>query len=93
MRGLPSIAVLPPLLGKNCPRVRPTPKKNTSIQELTPGDGILDFVAERDGDTDTRIALRAKDLSSSSCYYQLAEFCLSHRRKAHALKWARAEGS
>ena len=49
---------------------------------------ILDFFAERDGDTDARIALRAKDLSSSWQYFQLAEFCLSQRRKEEALKWA-----
>ena len=50
--------------------------------------GILDFFAGRDGDTDARIALRAKDLSSSWSYYQLAEFCLSQGRKEEALKWA-----
>lgn len=49
---------------------------------------ILDFFAERDGDTDARIALRAKNLSSSWQYFQLAEFCLSQRRKEEALKWA-----
>jgi hypothetical protein len=36
---------------------------------------ILDFFAERDGDVDTRIALRAKNLSSPWAYLQLAEFC------------------
>ncbi len=39
--------------------------------------GILDFFAERDGDVDARVALRAKDLSSQWRYIQLAEFCLS----------------
>jgi uncharacterized Zn finger protein len=49
---------------------------------------ILDFFAERDGNTDARIALRAKDLSSSYDYLQLAEFCLKHGRTEDALKYA-----
>jgi uncharacterized Zn finger protein len=49
---------------------------------------ILDYFAERDGDTSARIALRTKDLSSPWSYYQLAEFCLSHGRNGEALKWA-----
>jgi uncharacterized Zn finger protein len=50
--------------------------------------GILDFFAEQDGDTDARIALRAKDLSSSWRYFQLAEFCVSQGREEEALKRA-----
>jgi len=50
--------------------------------------GILDFFAERDGDTDARIALRAKELSSSYNYLQLAEFCLQQDRPGDALKFA-----
>jgi uncharacterized Zn finger protein len=53
--------------------------------QLTP---ILDFFAERDGDVETRIALRAKDLSSQWGYLQLAEFCLSQGRREEALKRA-----
>jgi uncharacterized Zn finger protein len=49
---------------------------------------ILDFFAERDGDVETRIALRAKDLSSQWAYLQLAEFCLSQGRRDEALKRA-----
>ncbi|MGO9174497.1 MAG: SWIM zinc finger family protein [Rhodomicrobium sp.] len=49
---------------------------------------ILDFFAERDGDTDARIALRAKDLSSPWCYFGLAQFCLSQAREEEALRWA-----
>lgn len=49
---------------------------------------ILDFFAERDGDVDARIALRAKDLSSQWNYLQLAEFCLSQGRKEDALRHA-----
>ena len=49
---------------------------------------ILDYFAERDGDTAARIALRTKDLSASWNYYQLAEFCLSKGRSEEALKWA-----
>jgi uncharacterized Zn finger protein len=49
---------------------------------------VLDFFAERDGDVDARIALRAKDLSSPWSYLQLAEFCLSQGRKEEALRIA-----
>ena len=49
---------------------------------------ILDFFAERDGDVETRIALRAKDLSSPWSYLQLAEFCRSQGRKEEALRRA-----
>ena len=49
---------------------------------------ILDFFAERNGDIDARIALRAKDLSSPWNYLRLAEFCLSQGRKEDALRRA-----
>lgn len=49
---------------------------------------ILDGYAERDGDLDARIGLRAKDLSSSWRYLQLAEFCLAHGRADEALRRA-----
>jgi tetratricopeptide (TPR) repeat protein len=49
---------------------------------------VLDFFAERAGDVETRIALRAKDLSSAWQYLQLAEFCLSQGRKEEALRRA-----
>lgn len=49
---------------------------------------ILDFFAERDGDLDTRIALRAKDLSSPYDYLRLAEFCLAQGRREQAIKYA-----
>jgi uncharacterized Zn finger protein len=50
--------------------------------------GILDGFAERDGDVETRIALRAKDLSSPWKYLELAEFCLRHKGAKEALRWA-----
>lgn len=49
---------------------------------------ILDYFAERDGDTTARIALRTKDLSASWNYYQVAEICLSSGRNEEALKWS-----
>lgn len=49
---------------------------------------ILDFFAERAGDVDARIALRAKDLTSPWSYLQLAEFCLSQGREHEALRRA-----
>jgi hypothetical protein len=53
---------------------------------------ILDFFAERAGDIDTRIALRAHDLSSPWRYLELARFCLSQGRVDEALRRAE-EGS
>ena len=50
--------------------------------------GILDRFAERDGDVEARIALRAKDLSSPWKYLELAEFCLKHKGANEALRWA-----
>jgi uncharacterized Zn finger protein len=49
---------------------------------------ILDLFAERDGDVETRIALRARDLSSAWDYLQLAEFCLAQGRADEALRRA-----
>lgn len=49
---------------------------------------ILDFFAERDGDVEARIAIRAKDLSSPWHYLQLAEFCVAQGRQDEALRRA-----
>ena len=49
---------------------------------------ILDFFAERAGEVDTRIALRAKNLSSQWSYLQLAEFCRSQGREEEAIRRA-----
>jgi uncharacterized Zn finger protein len=49
---------------------------------------ILDFFAERAGEVELRIALRAKHLSSQWDYLQLAEFCLLHGRAEEALRRA-----
>jgi uncharacterized Zn finger protein len=49
---------------------------------------ILDRFADREGDVEARIALRAKDLSSSWKYFELAEFCLKHKGVNEALRWA-----
>ncbi len=49
---------------------------------------ILDRFAERDGDIEARIALRAKDLSSPWKYFELAEFCFKHGSADEALRWA-----
>lgn len=47
---------------------------------------ILDAFAEREGDTEARISLRAKDLSSPSAYLELAEFCVSAGQEEEALR-------
>jgi hypothetical protein len=49
---------------------------------------MLDFFAERDGDVEARIALRAKDLSLPGNYLELARFCLAHKREDEALRYA-----
>lgn len=49
---------------------------------------ILDFFAERDGDVEMRIALRARDLLSPWDYLQLAEFCRAQGRDEEALSRA-----
>jgi tetratricopeptide (TPR) repeat protein len=49
---------------------------------------ILDGFAERAGNVEVRIALRARDLSSPWRYQQLAQFCLDEGRPDEALKHA-----
>jgi hypothetical protein len=51
---------------------------------------MLDYFAERTGGVEARIALRAKDLSTTYCYLELAEFCLAHGRPDEALRHAEA---
>ena len=49
---------------------------------------ILESFAEREGDVDGMIAIRAKDLSTAYGYLGIAQLCLDHAREAEALKWA-----
>lgn len=49
---------------------------------------LMDLFAARDGNTDARIAIRAKDLSSPWRYLTLAQFCLSEGREGDALRFA-----
>jgi uncharacterized Zn finger protein len=49
---------------------------------------ILERFAERDGDLDARIAIRAADLSSAYDYLGIAQLLLAHDRKGEALRWA-----
>lgn len=49
---------------------------------------ILESFAEREGDVDDAIAIRAKDLSTAYAYLGIAQLCLDHARAAEALKWA-----
>ena len=69
----------------------PVPKGKARVRDGLADDrltGILDFFAERDGDIDARIALRARTLSSPWRYLELAEFCASQGRQAEALRRA-----
>jgi hypothetical protein len=70
---------LPPLTGGN---------RNESDADYSGLSGILDRFAQRAGDVEMRIALRAKDLSSPWKYFALAEFCLKHKGAGEALRWA-----
>lgn len=49
---------------------------------------ILEGFAEREGDVDGVIAIRAKDLSTAYDYLSIAQLCLDHAREPEALKWA-----
>jgi uncharacterized Zn finger protein len=49
---------------------------------------VLESFAEREGDVDAGIAIRAKDLSTAYAYLGIAQLCRSHGRDAEALKWA-----
>jgi len=70
------------------------PRSGRSLEGDAPAEdyrrlgSILDFFAEREGDTEARIGLRAKDLSSPWDYLQLAEFCLAQGRQEEALRRA-----
>jgi uncharacterized Zn finger protein len=48
---------------------------------------ILERFAERDGDVDGIIAIRARDLSTAYRYLGIAQFCLDQGRDSEALKW------
>lgn len=48
---------------------------------------ILDRFAQRDGDTDARIALRKDDLKQPGGYVEIAHLLVEADRKAEALKW------
>lgn len=66
----------------------PPPARKPEKNEKDPSVlvDILDFFAERDGDVETRIALRSRSLSTSSDYLTLAKFCLAEGRKEEALR-------
>ncbi len=49
---------------------------------------ILERFAEREGDIDGAIAIRARDLSTAYDYLGIAQLCLDHGREPEALKWA-----
>jgi uncharacterized Zn finger protein len=49
---------------------------------------ILERFAEREGDIDGAIAIRARDLSTAYDYLGIAQLCLDHGREPEALQWA-----
>ncbi|WP_363247199.1 DUF6880 family protein [Reyranella sp.] len=66
----------------------PTRKPEKNENDASVLIDILDFFAERDGDVEARIALRSRNLSTSSDYLTLAKFCLAEGRKEEALRHA-----
>jgi hypothetical protein len=74
-------------------KIRPRPAAGPPVRNDEAGmryrlGAILERFAERDGDVDARIAIRARDLSSAYAYLGIAQLCLDHDREAEALKWA-----
>ena len=49
---------------------------------------ILDHLAAEQGDTDTRVAIRAKHLTTPAQYVALARFCDEQGRSPEAISWA-----
>jgi uncharacterized Zn finger protein len=81
------------LAGEAWEKLNPADRRRKSAEQEFSGNRhalmrILDVFAERDGDLEARIALRAKDLSSQSSYLQLAEFCHAQGRAEEALRRA-----
>jgi uncharacterized Zn finger protein len=70
------------------PRSGGPAKRDGSVVDYGQLRHILDFFAERQGDVDARIALRAKDLSSPWLYFQLVQFCVAQGREDEALRYA-----
>ena len=66
----------------------PPARKRGDVETPVRLVSILDFFAERDGDVEARIALRARDLSSPEAYVRLARFCLEQGRPDEALRHA-----
>lgn len=77
-------------------RVKPRRPGTKPGAEPGGGDGyerrrlatMLERIAERDGDVEARIAIRAKTLASAFDYLGLVELCVQHGRNAEALTWA-----
>lgn len=71
---------------------RPAPRNGRERPASSGGDyrlrQMIDHFAEREGDVEARIALRARDLTSPYGYLALAEFCLKLGREEEALRRA-----
>ena len=90
--GKPGLAEYRRLATEAWDKLPPRPRGGTDVHRAYATRprlmGILDFFAEREGDLDRRIALRAHDLTTPWAYLQLAEFCLAHKRRDEALSRA-----
>ena len=73
-------------------KIRPLRATGRLVQDDQVGSqyalaAILERFAEREGDVDGVIAIRANDLSTAYDYLGIAQFCLDHAREPEALKW------
>jgi hypothetical protein len=64
---------------------RQVPDDQSSIRFVL--GAILEGFAEREGDVDGVIAIRAKDLSTAHDYLGIAQLCLDHAREPEAVRW------
>jgi uncharacterized Zn finger protein len=74
-------------------KIRPRQASGRQVEDDQAGaryrlTAILESFAERDGDVDGIIAIRARDLSNAYRYLGIAQLCLDHGREPEALKWA-----
>jgi len=69
-------------------KLPPRAKDSESSENRSRLEDVLDFFAEREGNIEERIALRARDLDSPWSYLRLAKFCLEQGRENDALRYA-----
>jgi uncharacterized Zn finger protein len=81
------------LAGEAWQKIKPLRATARQVRDDQSGEryalgAILERFANREGNVDGVIAVRANDLSTPYAYLGLAQLCLDHAREAEALKWA-----